>query len=258
MEIIIAAVIIVVALIPLFGVFKFSSRSTESMNNRSIATKFASGICDEVAHQDFKLLEETAGGAGDLTDLYPLTSDEMAKDEYVRFEAEAKLVPGDDENHIQLNINVSWTDIKGTGDVGSSEEMERTVKLSRMIVNPTPITWVMTGTTADPGTGTGSGSGSGAGTDLGPDTGTGTPDADDEDMDGDYYLGDEAGGIYSEVDQYIKDNKDDPSTESTRKKLVELRLELQKAEGNEDTAKANRARNEINDILHPPEDESAE
>jgi len=245
-EILIASAIIVAALIPLFGVFKFSSRSTESMNNRSVAAKFARGICEEVVHQDFKLLSDLMGPmALDIStppsegDLFPLTREEMEEDEFVDlFTSTVALKPGEDADHIQLSIEVSWEDIRGTGAEGAGEDVDRSVKLSRMIVNPKPVAWVMTGT----------GSGSG----------TGTGDESDEELeDGDYVFDDDSlsgAGIYGEIDQYVTDNRGDPAQRETCFRLLELRGELDKAERAGDTGTAERLKSEINEILHPPED----
>lgn len=260
-EILIASAIIVVALIPLFGVFKFSSRSTESMNNRSVAAKFARGICEEVVHQDFKLLADLMGPmALDIStppsegDLFPLTREEMEEDEFVDlFTATVALKPGDDNDHIQLSIEVSWEDIRGTGAEGAGEDVDRSVKLSRMIVNPKPMAWVMTGTG---GTGTGTGTGD---TDVDFDEGTGTGDESDEALEDGDYVFDDGGltgeGIYGELDQYVRDNRSDPSQRETCFRLLELRGELQRAEREGNSGEAQRIEAEINEILHPPEDE---
>ncbi|MDP7421541.1 MAG: hypothetical protein QGH40_06665, partial [bacterium] len=138
LEIMLAAAILLLAVIPLMGIFDFANLSTKKSKTQSVATGLAVSIKQECEHQPFEEFGKLAlanPGAGAIpvpASLFSKTMEEIVRfndaDKYPDFTPSAVCYPylGGNKHLAKLEIKVDWKDKRGA---------PKNVKLATFIIS---------------------------------------------------------------------------------------------------------------------------
>tara|TARA_Y100000031_G_C8063885_1_gene311915 strand:- start:2 stop:454 length:453 start_codon:yes stop_codon:yes gene_type:complete len=136
LEIMLAVAILLLAVIPLMGIFDFANLSTKKSKTQSVATGLAVSIKQECEHQPFeefgKLALANPGAISIPASLFPKTMEEIVRfndaDKYPDFSPSAVCYPYLDGNkHLaKLEIKIDWKDKRGA---------PKNVKLATFIIS---------------------------------------------------------------------------------------------------------------------------
>lgn len=138
LEILLATAILLLAVIPLMGIFDFANLSTKKSKTQSVATGLAVSIKQECEHQPFEEFGKLAlanPGVSPVTvpdSLFQKTMEELQRfndeDNYADFSPTVACYPylNGNKHLAKLEITIGWQDKKGT---------PKTVKLATFIIS---------------------------------------------------------------------------------------------------------------------------